>query len=183
VRRWLKRILPAPGTIRANRQLSLFGTLLHDPNLWHLNRRSVSGAVAIGLFVMFLPPFGQSLLAAGLAIVRRVNLPIAVVVSWISNPLTLPPMLYFAYRLGCWMLGVTPSNFDLEFWTHWRQWLEVIGPLLFGGLVSGLVAAVLGYLATQALWRWRLMVQIRRRRERYRALLSGTNRPSSSRKT
>jgi uncharacterized protein (DUF2062 family) len=169
--------------MRANRHLSVFGTLLQDPNLWHLNRRSVSGAVAIGLFVMFLPPFGQSLLAAGLAIVRRVNLPIAVVVSWISNPLTLPPMLYFAYRLGCWLLGVTPSQFDIAFWTHWRQWLDVIWPLVFGGLISGLVAALLGYLATQALWRWRLMLQIRKRRERYRALSSGFSRPSSRRQT
>ncbi|MFB1487847.1 MULTISPECIES: DUF2062 domain-containing protein [unclassified Thiocapsa] len=183
MKRWLKRNLPAAGTFRANRHFGVFGKLLHDPNFWHLNRHSVSGATAIGLFVMFLPPVGQSLIAAWAAIVLRVNLPIAVVVSWISNPVTIPPMFYFAYRLGCWMLGIEPGHFALEYWLDWRHWIAVLWPLMLGSLVCAFLCSGLGYLTVQTLWRWHLMRRIRERRERYRASASRDNRPSSNRQT
>jgi len=56
------KILPQvpadPESIRHNRYLAHFGTLLHHPNLWHLNRHSVAGGVAIGLFAGLVPgPF------------------------------------------------------------------------------------------------------------------------------
>ena len=51
---------------------------LQDPALWYLNRRSVAGAFAIGMFVMYLPPLGQLLIAVAGAIAFRVNFPISV---------------------------------------------------------------------------------------------------------
>ncbi|MCG6897336.1 MAG: DUF2062 domain-containing protein [Thiocapsa sp.] len=181
MKRWLKRILPAPGVILANRQLGVFGKLLHDPNLWHLNRHSVSGAVAVGLFVAFLPPLGQSLVAAGAAIFFRVNLPIAVLTTWVSNPVTIPPMFYFAYSLGCWLVGIEPRGFKLDFWMDWHNWLAVMWPLALGSLVCAAVSATLGYLMIQMLWRWRLTRLIRARQARYRATASRDSRPSSKR--
>src|SRR5260221_5246191 len=35
--------LPSHESMRQNRHVARFGTLLHHPNLWHCNRRSVSG--------------------------------------------------------------------------------------------------------------------------------------------
>ncbi len=180
MKRWLKRNLPTPAAIRANRHLGVFGSLLHDPNLWHLNRRSVAGGAAIGLFAMFLPPIGQSLIAAAVAILLRVNLPIAVAACWITNPVTTPPMFYFAYRLGCWVLGSVPGQFNLEFWLDWHHWEAIIWPMTVGGIICGAVCSALGYLLIQAIWRWRMIRQIKRRRERYRAA-TANKRPSSSR--
>ena len=82
MKKWLKRIMPAPRTLRENRWLSVFGKLLHDPNLWYLNRRSAAGAFAVGFFMMYMPPIGQMGLAAAAAIVVRVNLPLAVALVW-----------------------------------------------------------------------------------------------------
>jgi uncharacterized protein len=181
VKRWLKRILPAPGTLLANGRFGLFGKLLHDPNLWHLNRYSVSGAVAVGLFVAFMPPLGQTFVAVAAAILFRVNLPIAVVVSFLSNPVTIPPILYFSYSLGCWALGIEPERFNLEFWLDWRHWVVVIWPLTIGSLICATVCSAVGYLVIQTIWRWRLMRQIQMRRERYREAASRVSRPSSRR--
>ena len=73
----IRRYLPDAHKIRDHKHLRLFGTLLHDPNLWHLNRRSVAGAFAVGLFMAFVPMPFQMIPAAALAILLRVNLPIS----------------------------------------------------------------------------------------------------------
>jgi len=170
VKHWLKRVTPDRAKIRDHKHLRVFGRLLHDPNLWHLNRRSVSGAFAVGLFVMYLPPLGQMLVAAAGAILMRVNLPISVALVWITNPLTIPPMFFFSYLLGAWILDIEAQvePFDLEFWLEWRNWLDIIVPLTLGNLVCGTACAAGGYLAIQGIWRWNLARQIRRRKERLR---------------
>jgi uncharacterized protein (DUF2062 family) len=182
VKKWLKRIMPARRTILENRHLSVFGRLLHDPNLWHLNRRSASGAVAVGLFVMYLPPVGQMLIAAGAAIALRVNLPISVALVWITNPVTIPAMYYFSYRVGCWLLGTPAEHLGVEFWTDWHHWLAAVAPLTVGSLACGIVCSAIGYLTVQSLWRWNLAREIRKRKERYRAMAeSRLSEPSSKR--
>lgn len=180
--------MPDPRTIRENRYLSLFGRWLHDPNLWHLNRRSAAGAVAVGFFVAMLPPVGHMPAAAGLAILRRVNLPLAVAAVWISNPLTIPPISYAAYAIGALAMGQRPKGFDLDFWIDPDNWLEVLSPFLLGSVLLGLAVGAVGYFGVQMLWRWNLRRQIERRRRRYREMAvaasrSVTSTPSSSRQT
>ncbi len=182
MKKWLKRVTPTHKSIIENPHLGLFGTLLHDPNLWHLNRRSVAGAFAVGLFVMYLPVIGHTLIAAGLAIFLRVNLPIAVSLVWISNPITIPPMLYFAYVIGCLVLGLDIEGFNVHFWLDWHNWLEILGPLVLGCLICSIICSVLGYLAIQAIWRWKVLRHLHRRRERQRPE-SQISTPSSSRQT
>jgi uncharacterized protein (DUF2062 family) len=166
VKRWFKRITPDAQVIRNHRHLRIFGTLLQDPNLWHLNRRSVSGAFAVGLFTMYLPPFGQMVVAAAAAIALRVNLPISVALVWLTNPLTIPPMYYFSYLVGSWILGTPAAAFDVGFWLEWRNWLHIIAPLTLGSLICGTFCSAAGYLAVQGLWRWNLVQQIQRRKAR-----------------
>lgn len=183
VKKWLKRVAADRQTIGKNRYLRVFGRLLHDPNLWHFNRRSAAGAFAVGLFVMYLPPVGQMLVAAAVAIALRVNLPISVALVWLSNPVTIPPMFYFAYVVGSWILGIPAHGFDLEFWMESRNWLSILVPLMLGSLVCGSVCSATGSLVVQGIWRWNLVRQIKRRRARYQAMTSSPmlNRPSSRR--
>ncbi len=184
MKKWLKRTMPTPESIHESRYLGIFGKLLHDPNLWRLNRHSVSGAFAVGLFVMYLPPLGQVFIAGALAIYFRVNLPISATLVWISNPLTIPPMFYFAYLVGCWILGIPAAGFKVQFWLDWHNWLSVLGPLMLGSVICGAICSIIGYLTIQILWRWSLVRQIRRRRERYRAMVeSRLKTPSSNRQT
>jgi uncharacterized protein (DUF2062 family) len=166
VKQWLKRMTPDRGKIRDHRHLRVFGELLQDPNLWHLNRRSVSGAFAVGLFVMYLPPLGQMFIAGAIAIALRVNMPISVALVWLSNPLTIPPMYYFSYRVGSWLLGKPPQPFKMEFWLDWHNWPDVVAPLTIGSLVCGVIGAAAGYFAVQGIWRWNLVRQIQRRKKR-----------------
>ena len=147
-RQIIKRFLPDHDKIRDHKHLKILGPLLHDPNLLHLNRRSVSGAFAVGLFFAWVPVPFQMLLSALAAIVVRVNLPISVALVWITNPLTMPPMFYFAYKIGAWTLGHPPNNVKFEL--TW-QWLEqslgdIWQPFLLGCFIVGVVSSFLGYI-------------------------------------
>ena len=157
--------------------MAVFGKVLHDPNLWYINRRSAAGAFGVGLFMMYMPPVGQMFMAAGAAIALRVNLPISVALVWLTNPLTIPPMYYFAYTVGAWLLGSPPVGFDMDFWMDWHNWLAVLAPLAVGMLVCATLCSAAGYFGVQALWRWGLMREIRHRRERYRAMAGASVSP------
>lgn len=154
-KRLIKRFLPDHRKIRDHEQLRRFGARLHDPNLWHLSRRSVPGAVAIGLFVALIPMPFQMLPAAALAIIARVNLPISVALVWITNPLTMPPMFYFTYKVGALLLGerIQPLAFEPTLRWLMTEAHTIWAPLLLGSLVCGAICAVTGYFLTRSLWR------------------------------
>jgi len=51
-KKFIKRFMPDHQQIRNHKTLNrVFGNLLHDPNLLHMNRRSVSGAFFVGLLL------------------------------------------------------------------------------------------------------------------------------------
>src|SRR3990172_5211587 len=99
-RKFFRKYLPDAASVRANRWVAKFGTLLHHPNLWHLNRDSVAGAVAIGLFAGLVPGPLQMLTAALLAIPLQKNLPVALLVTFYTNPFTIVPLYLIAYGYG-----------------------------------------------------------------------------------
>lgn len=163
-----KRWIPSPHKIREIRALNFLGTLLHDPNLFHLNRHSVSVAFFVGLFLAFLPiPFQVPLAAVG-ALVFRCNLPIAVALVWVSNPLTFPFIFIACYKLGSRILQ-TPErsfNFELSFeWFH-SEFLLIWQPLLLGCILASFFFGCTGYVAMQWTWRWHVVKKWEKRKLR-----------------
>lgn len=154
-RRLIKRYLPDPQKIRDHKALRCLGPLLQDPNILHLNRRSVSGAFAVGLFCALLPIPFQMLIAAVGAVMARVNLPISVMLVWITNPLTIPPIFFFAHQVGTWILGTPDLHMNFEFTAEWMtEELAIIWkPLLLGSLTVGTISAITGYIGIQVIWR------------------------------
>lgn len=159
--------MPNHNKIRTHKSLRLFGTLLHDPNLWHLNRRSVAAGIAIGLFVAFLPLPLHMLTAAALAIPLRANLPLAVAAVWVNNPFTMVPFYYLGYRLGAALMGsgATPraSDFDPSIAGLLNEGWGILEPMLLGGLIIGLSSALLGYAGMRLLWRWHIVHRLHTR--------------------
>lgn len=154
-RRFLKSIMPDHETMREHPHLRKFGERLTEPRLWHLNRRSVSGGVALGLFVGFMPILGQIFIAAALAIWLRVNLPIASMAVWVTNPFTVAPIFFYAYKLGAWVLQVPMQQYAFSLSWEWfsHEFLNIWQPLLLGSVICGIVAALLGILFVRLIWR------------------------------
>ena len=107
---FFQRYLPDSQKLCAHKNLRFLGDLLHDPRLWHFNRRSTVRGLAAGAFFAFVPIPWQMVLAAATAAWLRFNLPVAVAMVWITNPLTLPPIVFVNYRFGTWLLGWPPES-------------------------------------------------------------------------
>ncbi len=173
MRRYLKKYLPDPEAIRRNSYLRPFQSSLLHPRLWHLNRHSAAGAVAVGLFCGLIPGPLQMLGAAFCALILRVNLPLALFVTLYSNPLTIVPLYLLAYQIGRLLTGdgsgfVVPPEFSVSAFAGWAEamqtWMLVVSkPLAVGLVVLACTLATLGYLATRVVWRIYLIQSWRRR--------------------
>lgn len=167
-RRFLKRYLPDHHKLREHKHLRFLGDLLHDPNLWHLNKRSVSGAFSVGLFTAFIPIPAQMLFAAIGSILFRVNLPISVALVWLTNPVTMAPVLYFAYKLGGIILGVAPEHVDFELSLEWfeTEFGQVWQPFVLGLCLLATGSAALSNIVVRLIWRLAVVRSWSRRKRR-----------------
>ncbi len=167
-RRFFRKFAIKREKIRAQWFLSPFGHLLHDPNLWGIRRRSVVPAFSLGIFVAFLPFPGHMIMAALLALALRVNIPVAAVSTWVTNPVTMGPLYYFAYEVGNDLLRRTPGPFEFELSFEWLidGFVHIWEPLLLGCVLLGALSALLGFVALDLLWRASISDYLRRRRAR-----------------
>jgi uncharacterized protein len=180
-RKYFRKYLPDVDTVRSSRLVAPFGSWLQHPNLWHLNRRSVSGAVAIGLFCGLIPGPLQMIGALILAIPLRKNIPVALLATLYTNPFTIVPLYMLAYGYGQLLLGATQGAMPFEpFLWDWSDisgslrefgvWTLSLGKPLGVGLVAlALTLAAIGYLAVELGWRayvvsaWRARARRRRK--------------------
>ncbi len=164
MRKKLRRYLPDHAALRANRWLAMFGDTLLHPRLWHLNRHSAAGAVAVGLFCGLIPGPLQMPTAAALCIIFKVNLPLALFTTLYTNPLTIVPLYVVAYQLGKWVIPgahaqfVAPPDWERQGFTIWIEqfidWMAALGkPLALGLLLLAIILALAGYFAVRTGWR------------------------------
>jgi uncharacterized protein (DUF2062 family) len=177
-RKLLRKYLPDVDTVRSHRLVARFGGFLHHPNLWHLNRRSVPAAVAIGLFCGLIPGPLQMLGALLLAIPLRKNIPVALLVTLYTNPLTIVPLYLIAYGYGQLLLGVSHNGVPFEpFVWDWSDigaslsglaaWTMALGkPLAVGLLALASTLAAAGYVLTRLGWHAYVVLAWRARRRK-----------------
>jgi len=169
-RKLLRRYLPTAAKVKDNPSLHFLGDLLHDPNLFHLNRHSVSVAFFVGTFIAFIPMPFQMPVAALAALWVRCNLPIAVALVWITNPLTMPAIYFATYQFGRWLLNAPPISFSMEASWEWvtNEFLLIWKPLLVGSLLTGLILGALAYTLSRLIWRWHVVQGWNKRKQRPR---------------
>lgn len=181
-RKLFRKYLPSHRSITENRWIAWSSPWLGHHNLWQLHRRSVAGGVATGLFAGLVPGPLQMISAAILSIMFRVNLPVALLTTLYTNPLTIVPLYYLAWRYGA-LVTMTdtqqqvPATFSMEGlgWSEWIpaliDWMLALGkPLAVGLPLLAITLAACGYLVVDIVWRVQVRLAWRRRqRNRIRA--------------
>jgi uncharacterized protein (DUF2062 family) len=181
----IKAWLPSPDTVRQNRWLRWMGPVLNHPRLWHFSRKGIAMGMALGVFFGLLIPVAQIPFSAGLAVVLRANVPMAVASTLVTNPVTFGPVYYGAYHLGVWVLGKEPNPLPIALqpshlddsvpersWSEsisaWFQKMSTVGkPLAVGLVILAFVFGFLVYALVSLIWvlktRWSRRQRIRRR--------------------
>ena len=180
-----KRLLPTPEQLAASRWLRWLGPALLHPRLWHASRRGVALGVAIGVFFGFLIPLAQIPFSAAAAVALRANLPTAVASTLVTNPVTMPPLYYAAFKLGTKLLGREgdaagvpatsaatdvvdePPSDESSWQLAWRKLRSLGAPLLLGLSLMAVCSGVAVYCVISVAWAVRVRLKRRRRlRER-----------------
>jgi uncharacterized protein len=164
-RQLLKRLVPAPHTLRGRWFLRPFGARLADPQLWTLHRRGVTHAFGAGLAICFVPLPVHVILATTIAVIWRLNIPVIVGTTFLLNPFTAVPAYYLAYRVGAAVLRVPRQHFHfVASWDWFRTSLAPVWqPFIAGCIACALLAGLIGWLSLEIAWRWQVTNRYRTR--------------------
>jgi uncharacterized protein (DUF2062 family) len=118
-----------------------------------INRRSVTRGVAVGLFWGFIPMPMQMLAVIATTPFIKFNVPIAISMVWLSNPVTMPPMYYMEYLTGNFILGQEGIQ-DIELTVEWFKTNigDIFLPLYVGTAFYSIVVTGIIYLILNRLW-------------------------------
>ena len=170
----IRKYMPTREELARNRYLRPFAHRFLSPELWRFTRRSVPRGVALGLFAAFIIPVGQIFLAAFLALPARANVPLASLVTFVTNPFTFPAWIYAANQLGKLMLnidaaigGIAADEMSSGRWSWLFDFFQEAGVTVFGFFVLSVVSSALGYVIAGATWRF---LVARRRAKRLRMM-------------
>ncbi|MBO7520700.1 MAG: DUF2062 domain-containing protein [Opitutales bacterium] len=131
--------------------------------LWEFRRRGVLAGIWVGWFVALVPIYSiQMLTAFIICIPARANCIVAMALQWVTNPVTIPFILYGQYALGDFLLrksrissveldfGKVMSDFsELGVWqtlkglSNIETLAHVLASVLFGGAIIALVCALI----------------------------------------
>lgn len=173
-RKGIKKLLPTKKTIQTAPAVKHIKGLKR-PDLWRYTGETVARGVAVGLFVSLLPVPMQMLFAALLSILLNANIPIAVGLTWLSNPLTFVPITYFIYFIGRLVLGEKADAIDIVpfhlhwsrpsiMWTEFITWLSKFGKAFFVGLpLVAIGVSLVGYFGVMAVCHIRSIGKKRKR--------------------
>jgi uncharacterized protein (DUF2062 family) len=164
-RAWCNSRMPTRESIEQVGWLRPIAHIVLRSDLWRFHRRSVPRGIAIGLFVgIFLMIPGLQIIGAVLvSLPFRANIPLAVGMTLLSNPLTTPLILLASLGIGNWLFGLHADISTLQTlheneasigeYAHWL--FSDAAPALLGGLgLISVVSALVGYLLASLLWNW-----------------------------
>ena len=174
-KKFLRRVLPNQDSIQKYSVSRRFAGRLDIPDIWQVQCEKIAAGLAVGVFCGMVPGPLQMISAVALTLLLRVNLPMALIGTFLTNPLTIVPIYMLAYAIGQSMLGSTDWRelpaLPVADWTaptqaieNWVVWVSDLGtPWLLGMLVLASALAALSYCAMQVIWRSYQYLMMRRR--------------------
>ena len=162
--RWARRNMPRREELAESRWIRPLGTRVMQSEFWRFTRRSVPRGVAVGLLVgiFLLIPGLQIVGAALLSVPLRANIPVAALMTFLSNPATTPFIMLASLELGSFLgFRTDVASFNALVASgagvgDWFAWLfsDAAPALVSGLLIIASAAAAIGYFLSIWIWRW-----------------------------
>ena len=190
--RWFKH----PRKLKKSPVMRWFATHFLSKQVWKPTQHTMAGGFAIGMCIMIQLLPGQMFVAAVLAAIFRVNIPIAVIACWISNPFTFVPFSWTQIKVGNFVLPYLPSFVEAGIASimHWlvrnlerlptfmqeaiprhivEKGVEYLTSMYIGGVFIGLALIPLSYVLSWVIWEgFHQMAERRRARHALEGLKS-----------
>ncbi len=118
-----------------------------------VNRKSISLGLYVGIFIAFIPMPFQMLAVLALTPFLKFNIPIAIAMVWLSNPLTMPVIYYIEYITGNFFLsadGISDIKLTLDWFENHID--EIILPLYLGALFYSVMISTTVYYFINYSW-------------------------------
>ena len=144
-----------PNLIINHKHLKKIRHRLNNPILWNIEEKYIKKSCAIGCFTALLPIPFQMILAAILAIYFEANLTLAVLLVWITNPITMPFVFIAQYKIGSYFTSATtipPQTYSIWLWLTTSS-LNILKPFLLGVLITSISGGILSYAVSSLLWK------------------------------
>lgn len=117
-----------------------------------INRKSITRGLWIGIFWAFIPMPMQMIAVLLCTPFFKFNVPIALAMVWISNPITMPIIYYVEYMTGNYLLGLDSLHVELTaewFSTHID---DILIPLYVGTFVYAIGVSTIVFYVVNWLW-------------------------------
>lgn len=165
--KWLKKITPSArnleNSLENSKEFKELKPLFHSSCFWSREQQAVARGVAAGLAGCVIPGF-QIIYAAILVFILRGNLPVALLCTLVSNPLTVAPISYFIYLVGTLIISNGHNRFEFQafkwdfssahiFWSNVSEWALQFGKAYLVGLrIVSVCLGFVGYFGTILIW-------------------------------
>jgi len=116
------------------------------------NRDLVSKSFFIGLFLAFLPIPMQMLVVILLMRFVKFNVPVAIALCWVSNPITMPFIFYVEYIVGAYLLNIEIETIQISVEWFNNNFQDIFIPLYFGALIVASFVSTSFYFLINFLW-------------------------------
>ena len=123
------------------------------PEFLSTNRKMVSRAVFIGLFIAFIPMPMQMLLVIAMIPFFKFNVPIALAMCWLSNPFTMPGMYYVEYITGAFLTGSDPLVVEVSVEWFSNNINDIFVDLYVGTFFYATIGSLIGWWLVNHFWK------------------------------
>lgn len=165
MKKWLHRHYKRHSEKIQQAHTKMLAKYIDQPLLWETTPEALARATGLGLFVGMLPLPGHMICACILAILFRANLPVAVLMVWASNPITLAPITFLEYHIGVKLLHSPLYKLSFEPTWAWftHHFIHLWKPLALGTLIVSSVMGILGYGVVKLFSNTRAFVLLRKK--------------------
>lgn len=117
-----------------------------------VNRAMVTKALLIGLFIALLPIPMQMLVVLLCMKFFTFNVPLGILLCWITNPITMPFIYYIEYLVGSFILNTEMLAIEMSLEWFNDNFTNIFLQLYLGAFILASLISTVVYLLVNYLW-------------------------------